>query len=329
MIRLNSKLVRLVELLNDQQFHDGSYLGEKLGISRTAVWKMITKLTEYDIPIIRVKGKGYLLKEPLILLNSKKIKSLLKDVDINTISIFEAMPSTQTYLTGQPCQSSFDICLTEIQTQGRGRLNRSWYSPFGQNIYMSISRLLKKDLSQLNGLTLIIALSLADAIDKFCNFETPILTKWPNDLMYNEKKLAGLLVEVVAESNGFSRIIIGMGVNVNLKKEESRKKINKPWTSLSQINSQYYDRNLLMSAIIHHLARDLVIFEKEGLAAFMLKWKKRDYLYGKSITATVNSNHISGTAMGITPTGHLKIKTKNQVLDFSVGDISLTTHNRA
>jgi len=321
---LNPKLVALVELLNDQQFHDGICLGGKLGISRTAVWKMITKLTEYEVPIIRVKGKGYLLQEPLVLLHQNKLKTLLKDIKTNTISVFESIPSTQTFLSEQSCKVSMDICLTEEQTKGRGRLNRSWHSPFGKNIYMSISFLLKKDLSQLDGLTLMIALSLATALNDSGALPKPISVKWPNDLIYDEMKLAGILVEVFAETNGFSRIIIGMGVNVNLKQKYSEQQINKPWTSLFQIGDHYYDRNVLVSAIIHKLVKDIDIFEKKGFIAFIPKWRQRDYLYGKSINAKAHLNTISGKAIGITSSGHLKIKTKNnQLLNFSVGDISL------
>ena len=329
MIRLHSTLTDLVELLSNQQFHHAIDLAQTLNISPTAVLKMIKTLTEYDIPIHHVHGKGYVLKQPLILLNFKKINQLLKDININHIAIFETIASTQTYLSNQPTdESSLNICLAETQTQGRGRLNRSWYSPFGQNIYMSISCILKKNLSQLNGLPLVVALSLADAIDKFCHFDMPIFTKWPNDLICNQKKLAGILVNVIPNRTFFSNIIIGIGLNVNLKKENGRNQINQSWTSLSQINPQYYDRNLLISAIIHQLTLDMKIFQQKGWLPFISQWRKRDYLYGKSITATTHSGSIIGKAMGVSSAGHLKIKTNtNQWLNFSVGDIELNKKN--
>jgi BirA family biotin operon repressor/biotin-[acetyl-CoA-carboxylase] ligase len=327
MIRQNSKLVALVALLCDQQFHGGLELGKYLGVSRTAIWKMIDKLTDYQIPIARVKGKGYALKEPLSLLDKNKLQHALKNTDIQNISIFESIPSTQTYLSQQPATFSFDICLAETQTQGRGRLNRSWNSPFGKNIYMSISRLLKKDLSQLSGLTLVVALSLAKAIDHRCQFPKPIAIKWPNDLLYDGMKLSGILVEIFAEANGFSRIIIGIGVNVNLKNSKQIT-INAPWTSLSEIGGQYYERNALISTIINELTRTIATFETNGFAPFVSEWRKRDYLYGQPINATTHSQTISGKGVGITPDGHLKImKHNDQVVAFSAGDISL--HNES
>jgi BirA family biotin operon repressor/biotin-[acetyl-CoA-carboxylase] ligase len=324
MKQLNSKLVTLIDLLNDQAFHTGIKLGKQLQVSRTAIWKMITKLVDYQIPIIRSRTSGYALKEPLTLLNRVMLKKALAKFNIHQLSIFESIPSTQAYLSHQPIRNnSFNICLAEMQTQGRGRFNRLWYSPFGQNIYLSISTVLKKDLSQLNGLPIVIALSLANALNNNCHLKEPILIKWPNDLIYNQRKLSGILVEVFAEAHGFSKIIIGIGVNINLKNQE-KMPIDQLWTSLYEITGCYYDRNILLSAIIPELIKGLVLFESKGLLPFLPMWHKRDYLYGKRIWATTESTSISGKAMGITDHGCLKIQQDNhEIMTFSVGDISL------
>lgn len=321
MVRLNPNLVAVVKLLQDLQFHTGTELGKCLGVSRVAIWKMVAKLIEYQMPITSVKGKGYALTEPLLLLDKQKIQDRLTALNIHHLNIFESISSTQIYLCNQPPTTSFEICVAELQTQGRGRLNRSWYSPFGKNLYMSVSRLLKKDLSQLTGLTLVVAMSLAKAIDDFCCFPKPVLIKWPNDLLYNGMKLAGILVEVFAEANGFSKIIIGIGVNVNLKNEELT--LDAPWTSLHQISGHYYDRNAFLLTVVSELTQAILHFEEKGFTPFVSEWHKRDYLHGQLVNAAAHSQQIVGQVAGITSEGHLKIKKNNQMIVFSAGDISL------
>ena len=149
----NEKLIEICNILNDLNFHDGTSIGEKLKVSRTAVWKWISKLQSYGIEVTKVKGKGYLLKEPLILLDSKKIRSLLKSKNF-TIDIVESIDSTNNYLNNHDKSAIPHICIAEHQTSGRGRFSRSWYSPFGKNIYFSMQYSIKQDISQLGGLSL-------------------------------------------------------------------------------------------------------------------------------------------------------------------------------
>ena len=160
----NEKLVEICNILNDLNFHDGTSIGAKLNISRTAVWKWVSKLQSYGIEITKVKGKGYLLKEPLILLDSKKIETLLKSEHfiINTV---ESIDSTNNYLNNHNKSTIPHICIAEHQTRGRGRFSREWYSPFGKNIYFSMQYSIKQDISQLGGLSLAVGTIVCKAIE--------------------------------------------------------------------------------------------------------------------------------------------------------------------
>ena len=134
--KTNHKLSQLLEVLSDGEFHDGNALGDALQMTRSAVWKMIKKLERYDIQINSVKGKGYALCEPLILLDTDKICNKLHEKKTQ-LTLFESMASTNEYLRALRHPKGIRFCLAEQQTAGKGRLNRDWHSPFGKNIYLS------------------------------------------------------------------------------------------------------------------------------------------------------------------------------------------------
>src|SRR3989338_4215433 len=167
----NKNLVKISALLSDGQYHDGTSIGEKLGITRAAVWKVIKKLQEYGIEIQSIKGKGYLLEKQLILLDEQKIKKNIKKASV-TITILEKVRSTNDYLKNDSTKDSeIKICLAEMQTNGRGRLHRQWHSPFGQNIYFSCAYAFQKDMSELSGLSLVVGLAVCNAIESITHLD--------------------------------------------------------------------------------------------------------------------------------------------------------------
>lgn len=323
--KVNSNLIKLINLLNDGCYHSGDEIGEKLNITRGAVWKMTEKLTDYDIAIHSIKGKGYALSEPLQLLDSKKIKSLLND-DIKkliNIDILETTLSTNEYLKSICKTKPYTVASAEQQTQGKGRLGRRWHSPFGQNIYFSCHYCLRKDVSKLAGLSLVIALATIRALKEYqpeCHF----IVKWPNDILLNTKKLAGILVEISAEAHGSADVIIGIGINCNMLNADTHA-IDQAWTSLRQESGKLADRNILTAKLLTYLIHYIQQFESAGLTYFKEEWKANDYLVGKSITiVNGNNQELTGIANGIDDQGHLLLKLNNgNVQAFSSGDVSL------
>ncbi len=157
-------------------------MGQQLHISRAAVWKAVKKLIQYGVAIKSIKGKGYILEEPFLLLDVAQIKQQLPPAYAALpIQLFEHLHSTNDYLqqTIDPAES-VTICLTELQTQGKGRMNRLWHSPFGKNVYLSLSHRFAKDISELSGLSLIMGLAVAQTIDRLTPSMTdPSTVKWP------------------------------------------------------------------------------------------------------------------------------------------------------
>ncbi len=163
---------------------------------------------------------------------------------------------------------------------GKRKIGRSWYSPEGENIYCSSRWPFYGDLNKLSGLSLITSLAVLAAIKDACSEElTDIKIKWPNDLLWGEKKLCGTLIEIITISPQQAQVIIGIGLNVN-SDTNKHSLVDRPWCSLYDIMQRVSDRNILIASLIIHLDKYIGLFKARGLAAFMDEWKRYDYLGG-------------------------------------------------
>lgn len=318
----SSSFIKLVSILNDGQYHDGTSLGEKLNMTRSAVWKAIKKLISYDIKLDSIKGKGYALLEPLILLDANKIKRLLSN-DKVTLNLFESIGSTNDFLKTlqhKPSKTT-QICLAEQQTEGRGRLNRDWYSPFGKNIYISCLFPFQKDISALAGLSLVTSLAMWKTLNGF-GITNNLYVKWPNDILHAGKKISGNLIEIQAETHGVCSAVIGMGINVNMLLDDQN--ISQTWTSMRKILGTYVDRNEVCARLIDNLVESLVTFENKGFATFADEWMAIDYLANQTVTLKCINEKVQGKMVGINEHGQLLLRLADgKIQAFSAGDTSI------
>ena len=245
-------------------------------------------------------------------LDPKKIRAYMQQRLAIGLDVFESIDSTNAYLkqfNGK--QAGLRVCIAEMQTQGRGQFDRSWYSPFGQNIYLSMRYPFQKEITHLKGLSLVVGLSVCRVIESVCSLKPNCLkVKWPNDVFWDACKLAGILIEIQKTSKEGCQAIIGIGVNVNMQKT-SQISIEKPWASLFEITKTYQDRNRLSAALIDTLMDDLDLFSNEGLTAFMKAWKQRDYLKGRFVTLQLGQQKQEGVCQGVDDQGCLLIQAKD------------------
>lgn len=325
MIQFNQSQRTLLHILGDGACHSGNELGMVLGITRSAIWKQINQLIDSGIPITRIPHQGYKLSTPLKLLDEAEISNQLRFNDFKLpfkLHLFTSIDSTNRYLRDIPPAKHLDICCAEIQTQGKGRFGRQWHSPFGENIYCSSRWNLNCDISRLSGLSLITSLAVLNTLTRFIPTEE-IKIKWPNDILWGNKKLCGILIEIIAESNGNAQVIIGIGLNVNTD-TVSHPLSDKPWCSLYEISNQQYNRNDLIASLVINLEHYITQFINKDLDCFMDEWNKYDYLAGKYICVTQSLGSLSGIACGINQWGQLILKDKQEVTHFlSSGDTSL------
>ncbi len=313
-----TNLIKLTFLLSDGQFHDGETLGDHLGITRAAIWKMTNKLAEYGVPVASVKGKGYALEEPLILINKQTLESALdkklaKQLDI---TVLESISSTATFLRNHYNPHKTSICIAEHQGTGLGRLGRSWNSPFGLNIYFSSRFHFQCDIADLSGLSLAVSIAVAQTLEKF-GAQPQI--KWPNDIYCDQKKCAGTLIELIAESNGTCDAIISVGINVNMLNKTIQ--INQPWTSVREHTGTLYDRNQLCIEFIQRLLQTVADFREKGLPFFKALYQHYDYLYQRPVVIEQFQSTLQGKAIGVDDFGRLLLQTEaKKVVPVSAGD---------
>lgn len=328
MKRFNDMQMNIISYLCDGACHSGSELGLQFNVSRTAIWKQIKQLIELGLPIQRIPNRGYRLTHPIKLLNEANIRKRL-DVENFPSSInfhlFASLDSTNRLLRELPSSPTIDVCCAEMQTHGRGRFGRHWYSPFGENIYFSSRWHFDCDLSRLSGLSLVVSLAIVSMLND-AGIEDNICVKWPNDILWQDKKLSGNLIEVIAESNSSADVVIGIGLNVNSNTEDALESTSpdKPWCSLYDITGNYVDRNELVARLIIHLHQHLDDFIHNGFADFINKWQQVDYLQNKMVTVSHLSGLLKGVAKGVNETGQLILVDEMAVTHhLSSGDTSL------
>jgi len=318
--QLSSTTSKVLEILNDGGIHAGSDIANTLDISRTAVWKIVQRLKKYDVDI-KSQHQGYQLSAPLILLDKKKIERALERPKVS-LEIFETISSTSDYLKNKAPSKNITFCLAEYQSKGRGRLGRTWASPFGRNIYCSFRYVFNKDISEMAGLSLVVGILTAQALESFSPTLKPLL-KWPNDIYVNHQKMGGILIELMAEANGNCTAIISMGLNINMK-DGGIKGIDQPWTSLEDALNEKFDRNIVMARIIQSTLSGMEVFHEMGIAPFLSEWKRYDLLENRKVSLSMGKEIASGIARGIDSHGYLLLERSTGAMEpFSYGDTTL------
>lgn len=315
----------LLDILSDGKFHSGEVLGERLGVTRAAVWKQLRTLSKLGLTIHSVRGRGYQLAYPIDLLKSETIYNHLpshaRDL-VPQIDVLSQVDSTNSYLKQRAAQGAVSgtACLAEQQTAGRGRQGRHWVSPFGCNLYLSLLWRFNTGPTALAGLSLAMGVALARAIR--ATVSQPVSLKWPNDLVWKGQKLAGILVEIAGESAGPSYAVIGMGINVRMPTSHGTS-IDQPWTDLYRLSRVTPSRNVLAASVLEQLVSVLREFEQQGLTAFLDEWRELDSMAGRAVQLQTPTGVIAGQAQGIDKDGSLLIQIGNEVRRFASGEVSL------
>ena len=251
----------------------------------------------------------------MIPLNQTAILSHLQQLQhrpIWSFHVMDSLDSTQHFLKQSPTMSgTFAVCLAETQTAGRGRFDREWHSPWGENIYLSLRRPLNVNgMQPFSGLSLVAGLATLQAIDDFLpESSRPVQLKWPNDLIWQDKKIAGILIDLIHSQH--CDIIIGVGINVNSQHDLSLQ-THKPAGSLRDITGHELNRNLLVAQLIHQLHNHIEQWLATGFSPFIQRFLAVDYLKNKAIHAA-QKNHptIQGYAVGINEHGQLALVDAN------------------
>ncbi|MEA2094873.1 MAG: bifunctional biotin--[acetyl-CoA-carboxylase] ligase/biotin operon repressor BirA, partial [Pseudomonadota bacterium] len=313
-------------LLSDGQFHSGEALGAALGVSRMAVWKHIRALRDYGVQLEIVRGKGYRLPGSIELLDSQTILADVRPetrAQLAAVEIFLEIDSTNTYLRQKALDGSASgtVCIAEMQQAGRGRHNRHWVSPFAANLYLSLLWRSEEGVTGLGGLSLVAGVALVRSLKTF-NIDSCGL-KWPNDVLVDGAKLAGILIDVTGESTGPCSVIIGIGINVSMP-DSAAAHIDQSWTDLCTLTGQdRFPRNQLAVSVLDCILAAINEFEQFGLQPFLDEWRQHDVVNGRQVDVHLPNALVQGTACGIDAGGALLVETATGRRRFASGEVSL------
>lgn len=306
----------ILTALAGAQFVSGEELAKQAGISRTAISKHIDALEDYGVEIFSVKGKGYKLANPVSLIDEDQLTRSLN----HRCFYFDELPSTNAFLLKHVHElTSGDICIAEYQSAGRGRRGRSWVSPYGCHLYCSMYWKLEQGMSQASGLSLVVACSLVKVLQS-CGIED-LGVKWPNDIYLNNKKLAGVLIEMSGQADSECHLVVGIGINISMSQSQGDK-IGQAWSDLSAHPSCPSKTDLAI-ALQKQLQQDFSTFEQLGLTAFLPRWQEVDVFFGKQVKLLMGDNQIEGICKGVDESGAILLETDNGIKAFVGGEISL------
>jgi BirA family transcriptional regulator, biotin operon repressor / biotin---[acetyl-CoA-carboxylase] ligase len=318
---------QLIEVLADGCFHSGDELGKRWAVSRAAISKAISKLAHLGLDVHSVRGKGYRLNDKLVLLSKEKILSALEQKSRHAIaqfSIFPVIDSTNNFLLEQitPAfqlsQGRYQICLSEMQTAGRGRRGRQWVSPYGHNIYLSCLTAFHSGTKATEGLSLVVSVALVRTLAKF-GIQSAV--KWPNDVLVGRYKLAGILIEMRGDPLGACYLVIGVGLNLKLSKEQ-RQRIEQPAITLLDLGFPLEKRNALVAELIQTLLVIIEEFAVVGFTGFRQEWEAADITRNREVVVSAR-DAVHGIGGGVDEAGALVLNTANGVKHINSGDVSL------
>lgn len=304
-----------------EEFVSGERISQHLEVTRSAIWKQIKILQEEGFEIEAQTKNGYrLLKTPLTL-NTWVLKQALTTTALGSvIELDDVLSSTNDRAKELARLGAVHghVVLANCQSSGRGRLQRQWESPRG-GLWMSVVLRPNLSLADASKITLAASVAIADALREL--FQIRIGIKWPNDLIYQGKKLVGILGEVVGEWNAVQTLIVGLGVNANFPREQLSNSLSA--ITLQEILGCEIDLNSLTAGILKHLEIELQLLEKKGFEELRSKWSERAVGIGEEIIILRGEQVLQGVFRGISIDGALILETGDGEESFSAGEIQL------
>lgn len=314
----------ILTILKDTDgYVSGQELCERFGVSRTAVWKAMNQLKKEGYEIESVQNKGYHLVKTPDILSKNELVSIRKTKWVGTeICYFDVTDSTNTQAKslGEGDAPNGTLVVAGKQESGRGRRGRSFESPAGTGIFMTL--LLRPEIEPQNAsmLTLVSALAVAKGIEHMADL--PVQIKWPNDIVINGKKVCGILTEMSAQMDYVNYIVIGIGINVG--NEEFPEEIKDVATSIYLESGKHVNRAMLIEKIWEEFEDYYELYEKtQDLSSLVKEYDSYLVNRGQKVRVLDSKEPYEGKAMGITDRGELIVDTWEARRLVSAGEVSV------
>lgn len=320
---LPESLLPLLRRMADGRFHSGQDLAKEYGVSRATVCNLVRLAKELGLNIHAIRGRGYQLVSTTEWLDALRINAALGPAaDHYHLRILDATDSTNSALmqaaeAGAPDGS---VVCSEYQFAGRGRRGRQWHSVLGGSLTFSVLWRFEEGIATLVGLSLAVGVAMARALNQYSQF--PVKLKWPNDVLVDFRKLAGILVEIQGDIQGPSFAVVGIGLNVRLPAAQ-RESIDQAVVDLDEMQV-YTDRNTLLATCLLELKAVLEVMRREGFGALRAEWESHHAHAGQPVTLVLpNRQIVEGIAQGVDDTGAFLLQTGKGAIAYNGGDIRL------
>jgi|SoiMethySBSTD1v2_1073268.scaffolds.fasta_scaffold58834_2 BirA family transcriptional regulator, biotin operon repressor / biotin---[acetyl-CoA-carboxylase] ligase len=321
---------RLLALLATGEFHSGERLAKRLRISRGGIWKLIRSLQALGVNIESVPRQGYRFPRAVDLLDrnailaemSAQMRGLLDPLEV-LLTVDSTNRHVAEHAVNPP--GTTRVCVAEIQKAGRGRRGRSWVAPFGSGICMSMGWQFLEAPPTFSALSLAVGVAAVRAFRRL-GIEGVGL-KWPNDLMWQQRKLGGILVEMRGESAGPAQVVIGIGINVRMPAPVRLMLAEQQAALISDVHEIVRERtpprNALIAMLVEEVTQMLQTFGEKGFEPFAEEWRKLDTLADAPVRVMSAAETTFGRARGVDLDGTLLVDVDGVLRRFASGEVSL------
>jgi len=314
----------LLLALSTEHARSGSDLAARGGITRAAVWKQIEALREAGVPIEARAGRGYRLGAAIELLDGRRIAEWLPPrvlERLGAVPVHWQIDSTNSELLRRLADGGppFEACLAERQTRGRGRHGRAWQMPLAGGLALSLRWRFETGMAALGGLSLAVGVALVEALSA-AGVRGAAL-KWPNDVVVDGRKLAGVLIELAGDALGPCHAVVGVGINLRLGAGAAAA-IDQPCTDMATlVGPGMPGRNAFAADVLGRLADALARFAEHGFPAFRAAYDAHDALHGRPVRVIAAAAERNGVAAGVDAAGRLRVRGPGGVFVVDAGEV--------
>lgn len=322
-----TQMMRVLRQLSADRFCSGEAIATRLSLSRATVHNVLVEARALGLEIHSVTGRGYRLAEALVWLDEDALQLALGPLGFS-IRVADQLDSTNALLLQQaretPAVAHKQVLVAEWQRAGRGRRGRAWQAMPGGALLFSVLWRFDRPIAALSGLSLVVGLALVRALRELGLAEAQM--KWPNDILWRGRKLAGLLIELEGDMLSPGSAVIGLGLNIRLP-DELKTTIDQPVSDLAEALGEI-DRNRVLTAILIALDRTLAEFESGGFAALKDEWQAAHAYQGQSVRVQRGSvdapgEVLHGIVRGVDANGALLLDTPQGQMTLHSGEVSV------
>lgn len=315
---------QVLRRLGGGEFESGEVLAQSLNVSRSAISAALKRAAQYGVCLYRIRGRGYRLETPVEFIDIAQIVRLLGATAKHArLEVVDQAESTNSLVARRAAlgETSGLCILAEFQSAGRGRLGRAWYSGLGGALTFSLLWRFERGASHLAGLSLAVSVGVLRGLREAGISNAAV--KWPNDIIVNFHKLAGILIETQGDMLGPSVAVIGIGLNYRLQ-DVVKEKIDQPVVDVVFSAGSAISRNVLFAAVLKHVVGVLREFERDGFAPVRAEWQAAHAYHGRAVRVQQASQAAyNALVTGVGDDGALLVKNGKHLSRLTSAEISL------